>query len=254
VLLDSGNISDNPSPTGDIKTRALVEGMGLMGYQAANVGMRDMNMGYDSFAARIEDATFPFISSNIVRKDNGEPVFKPYTILNVEDRQGRKVRIGVLGVVRYNPVFLKSGPDETSMVIRRPEEVLEKYLPEVREKSDVIVLLAALHKADAKRITAMTDGIDVVLGSYGGAFSVRDEQSGGAWLFYTGNQGKRMGETRLYFNDDGELQDPISYMHFLTARYPGQEKMQEFVNGVTRKLNASKAAAKGGAAVSAGSH
>jgi 5'-nucleotidase/UDP-sugar diphosphatase len=254
VLLDSGNISDNPSPSGDIKTRALVQGMGLLGYKAANVGLRDMNMGYDPFAARIEGAAFPFISSNIVRKDNGEPVFKPYTIIDTKDRQGRSVRLGVLGVVRYNPVFLKAGPDGSSMVIRRPEQMLEKYLPEVREKADVIVLLAALHKADAKRITAMIEGIDVVLGSYGGAFSIRDEQSDGAWLFYTGNQGKRMGETRLYFNDDGELQDPISYMHFLTARYPGQEKMQEFVNGITKELNTSRAAAQGGAAAAAGSH
>jgi hypothetical protein len=28
VLLDTGSFSDNPSPTGDVKTRALLEAMG----------------------------------------------------------------------------------------------------------------------------------------------------------------------------------------------------------------------------------
>ncbi len=252
MLLDSGNISDNPTPAGDIKTRALVKAMGMLGYQAVNVGLRDLNMGYEPFARRTGGASFPFISCNIVRKDSGEPVFKPYTIVQVSTPGGRNVRVGVLGVVRYNPVFLKSGPDGSAMVIRRPEKMLEKYLPDVRKKSDVVVLLASLHKDDAKRIAAMLDGIDLVLGSYGGAYTVRDETVGGSWLVYTGNQGKRVGETRLYFGEEGRLEDPISYMHFLTARYPGDEKMQKFVNQVTVELNAAKAAEQGSAGDAAG--
>ena len=45
LLVDSGNFSDNPTPQGDAKTRALVEAMGKIGYAAANVGERDVKLG-----------------------------------------------------------------------------------------------------------------------------------------------------------------------------------------------------------------
>ncbi len=237
-MLDSGNFSDNPSPVGDIKTRALVDAMGRLGYQAANVGLRELNLGYDAFVERVKGAEFPFISSNVVRKDTGEPVFRPYVILDVEQSNGRTVKVGVLGMVRYNPVFLKAGPDGSNLVISRPETMLARYLPEVREKSDVVVVLAALHREDAKAIGGKVEGIDIILGAYGGAFSVRDEVVGDTWIFYTGNQGKRIGETRLFFDQQGELTRTLSYMHFLTDRYPGNQTMQDYVNGVTVKINA----------------
>ena len=216
--------------------------MGKLGYRAANVGLRDLNLGYDAFMKRIKGAAFPFISSNVVQKDTGEPVFKPYVILDVEMSAGRKLKVGVLGAVRYNPVFLKAGPDDSNLVIARPETMIGRFLPEVREKSDIVVLLAALHREDAKTIAGKVEGIDFVLGAYGGAFSVRDEVVGNTWIFYTGNQGKRVGETRLFFNGQGEMAKPLSYMHYLTNRYPDKQEMLDFVSSVVVKVNAAKGA------------
>ena len=34
--------------------------------------------------------------------------------------------IGVIGVVRYNPLFLKAGPGETSMVVGHPTEYVKQ--------------------------------------------------------------------------------------------------------------------------------
>jgi 2',3'-cyclic-nucleotide 2'-phosphodiesterase (5'-nucleotidase family) len=241
-LLDSGNFSDNPSPAGDVKTRGLLEGMGKLGYQAANVGLRDLNLGYDAFMERSKGAAFPFISANVVRKDTGEPVFRPYVIVDVKTGAGKSLKVGVLGAVRYNPVFLKAGPEGSNLIIARPETMIARYLPEVREKSDIVVLLAALHREDAKKIAAKVEGLDLVLGAYGGAFSVRDEAVGKTWIYYSGNQGKRIGETRLFFNEQGEMAKPLSYMHYLTNRYPDKQEMLDFVNSVIVKVNAAKGA------------
>ena len=217
--------------------------MGRLGYRAANVGLRDLSLGYDAFMERVQGAAFPLISANVVRKDTGEPVFQPYVILDVEQKGGKTLKVGVMGAVRYNPVFLKAGPDGSNIVIARPETMIARYLPEVREKSDVVVMLAALHREDAKSIGAQVEGIDFILGAYGGAFSVRDEAVGDTWIFYTGNQGKRIGETRLFFDEQGRLSKPLSYMHHLTNRYPDKQEMLDYVSSVEVKVNAAKAAA-----------
>ncbi len=228
---------------GDVKTGALVQAMGELGYRAANIGFRELNMGYDAFVKRVEGASFPFISANVVRKDTGEPVFQPYTILDMELHGGKTIKVGVLGVVRFNPVFLKAGPEGSNLMVARPETMIARYLPEVREKSDLVVLLAALHREDAKSIAGKMEGIDIILGSYAGIVSGRDIVVGDTWIFYAGNQGMRVGETRLFFNEQGGWEDPLSYMHFLTMRFPEKQEMLDYVNGVVVKTNAVKRAA-----------
>ena len=54
---------------------------------------------------------------------------------------GKPVRVGVLGVDRYSPVWQKAGPAGTNLGIAAPADMIATYLPEVRAKSDVVVLL-----------------------------------------------------------------------------------------------------------------
>jgi len=98
VLLDSGNFSDNPTEAGDLRTATLLQTMKKLGYRAVNVGERDLNFGYDDFVKRTEGLGLSFISTNIVKQGTKEPIFPPYTVVEVKGTSGKKVRIGVLGV------------------------------------------------------------------------------------------------------------------------------------------------------------
>ena len=236
MLLDSGNFSDNPTPAGEIKTRALVDAMGRIGYGAVNVGERELLMGYQEFVRKTEGATFPFVSTNIIRQDTKEPVFKPFTILEVGRGESRPaVRVGVLGVVRFNPLFLKSGPDKSNLVIASPRDMVKRYLPEARRRSDVVVLLAALPRDDARLLAREVPGIDFVMGAYGGAVTTSELKEGDARIVYAGNQGKELGETRLYL-EGNKVAASVSYMYNLSARYPDDEAMKQFMNEVASKI------------------
>jgi 2',3'-cyclic-nucleotide 2'-phosphodiesterase (5'-nucleotidase family) len=208
-----------------------------LGYRAANVGERDLSLGYDEFVRRTEHADFPFVSANIVRRDTREPVFDPYLILDVEtEASDEPVRVGVLGVVRFNPVFLRSGPDDSDLVILPPLEAVKRYVEEVRERSDVVVLLAAIHRDDAHIIAKEVPGIDIVLGSYGSIYSTREETEGDTLICYAGNQGRRVGESRVFVDEGGKVERVTSFMHILTARYPSDPEMQDYVMEVDRKI------------------
>ncbi len=241
LLLDSGNFSDNPTPDGEIKTRGLIEAMGRMGYQAVNVGDRDLNMGYEEFARRTAGAEFPFVSSNIVRRDSKEPVFDPYVIVEIASPDGgRRLKVGVIGVARFNPLFLKSGPDGGNLVILKGEEVVGRYVAEIRPQVDLVVLLAALHKEEAKRIIRAAPGIDLVVGSYGGMITAHEELEGSTRLLYAGNQGKRVGETRVYLDEQGTIRSADTIMHYLTGRFPANQAMLELVNRVSERAAIAK--------------
>lgn len=242
VLLDSGGLSDRPTPDGDVKTRGLVEAMNRLGYRVSNVGERDLTMGYDAFRSRTDHAKFPFISTNIVRKDTGKPVFEPYHVVQTKTRDGKPFRIGVLGVARYNPVFLKSGPDGSNLVIRNPKEAIAERMEALRAETDYIVLLAALAREDAVRIVREVPGIDLVIGAYGGVYTTREEREGDTLVVYSGNQGKRIGETRLYVGGDRDVESTSTYLYYLTSAYPGEPDWVEYVNDVLARASSATGA------------
>jgi hypothetical protein len=230
LIVDSGNFSDNPTPLGDLKTGALLEAMQMLDYGVVNVGERDVKHGYAKFAERVGETQLNFVSANIIDKATGEPIFEPHVVVEAAASDGgRKLRIGVIGVVRFNPIFQEAGPGESVMAIAHPKERIEAELAKLKQQEvDMVLLLAALHHDDAVRIVNEVEGIDFVVGSYGGYYTTRSEQVGQTWLLYSGNQGKRVGDTRVFLAPDGGVTDQRTRLHLLSSRYPSDDGMLAF--------------------------
>jgi hypothetical protein len=218
--------------------------MGRLGYGAANVGERDLKAGYDRLMARAGKAAFPLLSANILREDTGQPVFTPQTVVEALSPDGEhSLRIGLIGVARYNPLFRKPGPDGVNLVIEHPLEAIRRGLASLAEQNvDRVVLLAAMHREDARRILQEISGIDFIVGSYGGMASTQLDEGSGTWVLYSGNQGKRLGESRFCLDDGPEPRVPVHKLHYLTSLYPADPEMLAFVNEV--RPTAARAAAK----------
>jgi 2',3'-cyclic-nucleotide 2'-phosphodiesterase (5'-nucleotidase family) len=200
-----------------------------------NIGARDVRAGYPEFTQRIAGSKLEFVSANIVRQDTQQPVFKPRVMIEVPGgKQGKqKIKVGLVGVVRFNPLFLKPGPGGANLVIAHPVERVRQEVEALRgEGAQVIVLLAALHKDDATRIVEAVPGIDFVLGAYGGVFSPAAERVGQSWVAYSGNKGQRIGETRVFLDAERHVSREQTRMHFLTPIYPANRTMLDFVNAV----------------------
>jgi hypothetical protein len=218
-----------------MKTEALIKGMSMLGYAAANVGEREVRTGYDSFIERTGGADFPFISANIVRSDTKQPVFRPSIVIEVPGSEGEAgAKLGVVGVARFNPIFRKPGPDGTQLEIIHPVEAVRKEVASLRKQGvDLVILLAALHRDDARRIVREVRGIDFVIGSYGGVFMTEKEPSTESWILYSGNQGKQLGETRLFLEAGEQRADPVNKLHYLSNAYPTDPDMVRYVNSVS---------------------
>jgi hypothetical protein len=218
--------------------------MKRIGYSVVNVGERDIRLGWERFAARTQDSELAFISSNIVDKQTREQLFPPYDIVEVESPDGsRSKRIGVVGVVRFNPIFSKPGPSGAPMAIVHPVEPVRDAVAQLlAENVDMIVLLAAMHQADAGRLAREVPGIDFILGSYGGLFTDQPEKHGETVMIYAGNQGKRLGVARVFRGPTGDVSDVQSRLHMMNSRYPSEERMLEFVDQANGRADQAEAA------------
>ena len=236
LLLDAGNFSDHPTGEGEAKTHALVEGMNLLGYAAANVGERELAGGFDGFRRQTEGAKFPFLSANIVRKEDGKPVFSPSTVIEVPRANGDPVRVGVIGLTRLNPLLQKAGPDGSNLGIADPAKALEAVLPGVRAQADVVVLLAAMPESDARTLIGAHPGIDLVLGAFGGFVSPEERAEGKTAVRYTGVQGRVLGEVRVTLSPEGRPTATTSLMHQLDPRYPSDPQMATYLERTLASL------------------
>ena len=244
VLLDSGGFSDNPNEQGLRRTRTLLEGMAKLGYRVVNVSERDLALGYDEFRRTVDGTGLKFVSANVVKQGTADRVFPAYEVLEVPLPKGKPLRVGVVGITRFSPVWQKAGPDGSNLALAPPAEMLRLVLPEVREKSDVVVLLAAVNRDDAARLSREIPGIDLVFGAYGGIYDTTYRKDAGPPVLYTGNQGRFAGEMRVFLGADRRISDALPFLHHLVARYPENPEMLHWVE--TRKAqSAAKAPAAG---------
>jgi hypothetical protein len=217
--------------------------MKRIGYSVVNVGERDIRLGWEPFSKRTEGSDLEFISSNIVDKQTRKPLFPSHASVDVTSPDGSgSMQIGVVGVVRFNPIFSKPGPTGQAMAIAHPvEPVREAVAKLTAEGVDKIVLLAAMHRSDASRLATEIPGIDFILGSYGGLYTLKPERHGETVMIYAGNQGKRVGVTRVFLGPDGQMTDVQTRLHLMINQYPSDQAMLEFVDQANGRADQAQA-------------
>jgi hypothetical protein len=239
VLVDTGDFSSDPDEPGRIKNESLLEGMGAMGYDVLNVGLRELAGGLAAFRAAAAKSKLLFTNANFVYRDSGEPIFPPFVVREGKLASGRIVKIGYVGLDGFDSAFAKETPEGRVVVMRDPVEAAKLVMPAVRGRVDLLVLLGNLSLRDLTTVLSAAKGFDLALASYGPRLSEggRLESVVGVPTLYSGDQGKRMGEVRLRLGKKGDAPVMTSNQVFLTRRYPAEPKMQSLVDRTIARVN-----------------
>ncbi len=210
--------------------------MNLLDYTCANVGERELFLGYEEFKKISEQAKFAFVTANIVLQGTETSIAEPYRIQTVKAANGKTYSIAIMGLSKFNPAFQKSGPEGKNIVTVSPIDMAKKYVPEMQQKADIIVILAAMSKDETHLLAKEVPGINLILASYGGILSVAREVEGETEIVYAGNQGKRIAEIRLYMGDDKKVAEIMKQIHYLSPKYPDDPKLLELQNEAMKKV------------------
>ena len=245
LYADSGDFTGDPTVPGQRQTDALIEAMNQMGYKVAALGLRELIQGWEPFAARRARAKFPFVSANIVWQDTAQPVVDPFVIVSAPLRRGataKEVRIAFTGVTMNNPAFLKSGSDGRTIVTIDPIEAAAKIVPRMREKADVVVVLASIDLDKCRTLARRVKDVDLILGGLGATQSRPDDFPEDSLIGKTriqsiGDQGKNLGEVRLTFKDGRALGTVQRAVVGLTRDWPDQAELAALMTATRESIN-----------------
>jgi 5'-nucleotidase/UDP-sugar diphosphatase len=152
LLLDSGAVFAYQSDNAKLHLKA----MELMGYDALNLGIPELLLGKEFLERTSSQVTFPYIASNLLYGGSRLPWTREYVIKEVGG-----MKVAILGIL--DPDDLKSPPpdDVKGFTVISPKAALDRLLPEVRGKADLVILLSQLGEARTLALVEAARGIGI---------------------------------------------------------------------------------------------
>ena len=128
----------------------------LFRFDAGTLGNHDFDYGWQTAQQFLKIARYPMVSANVVDDSHRLIGRKPYVILKTNG-----VRVGVIGAMTADLDHLTTpktrGPWRALPVV----DAVRRYVPEVRSKSDIIVLLAHITTREEREVLASLPEVPV---------------------------------------------------------------------------------------------
>jgi hypothetical protein len=173
-----------------------------MGYEAVNVGERDLMMGFRFLSDLTRKAKFPFISSNLVDKKTRKEVFKPFVVKEVAG-----LKIGIIGLLddQFNPTIQERDP---GLAVLEPLSTSKLLAKNLREYCDLIIVLSQLGESRDKKLARENRDIDLILGGGGEAKRAVGEKVNEVPIYRMESRGGYLGRMDYFLAD---LRKPIKF-------------------------------------------
>lgn len=151
LLLDAGDtIQGTPlayyyakvEPITRSHVHPMAAAMNAIGYTAAVLGNHEFNYGLEILRTFERQLDFPLLAANAVDVASGLPAFEPYVIRTVWRTGGPPLRVGILGLTNPGIAVWDKAHVEGRMTFPGLVEQALHWVPEVRRKSDLVVVVA----------------------------------------------------------------------------------------------------------------
>ena len=149
LLVDAGDEMQGSLLSNLQKGAPTIATFNAMGYQVATFGNHEFDWGQQVLADRTTQATYPFVTANIVKNDTGtcstagwtKPDFAaaPYVVKEVAG-----VKVAFVGVTTQETPTITIASATAGLCFKDPAEAIEHYYADMTAAADVIVVLSHL--------------------------------------------------------------------------------------------------------------
>jgi len=204
-----------------------------MGYDAVNVGEKDLMMGFKFLSDLSQKANFSFISANLMDKKTRKEVRKPFVIKEIAG-----LRIGIFGLLddSFNPTLQEKEP---GLTISEPLSTSKALTKSLREYCDFIILLSQLGESKDKKLARENREIDLILGGGGESQRAVIERVNEIPIYRLEPRGGYLGRIDYSLVD---LKKPVKF--FISSERDEMEKRLERL--ITRSMQIKSEIAKSG--------
>jgi len=232
-LLDVGDHVDRFHPIAEaMMGSANVEMLNHAGYDCATLGNNEgITLSHEDLYHLYDHAKFDVVCANLENDQTENPSWlKPYSFLTTD--QGTK--IGIIGLTAPFKAFYEL----LGWNVYSPFQLLDDYLEEVFDQSDIVILLSHLGINDDQEIANRYTGIDVIIGGHTHHLFRDGELVGNTLLTAAGKHGAYVGEVALTWDKEkGELMQKEAYAYTLESQEEDEETRQMLDEYNTQAVN-----------------
>jgi hypothetical protein len=175
-----------------MKGELLARFMDWVGYDAVNIGEREIGFGLSYLRSLRQTLGARLVSANVRAVDGSELASRWVTCTM------GGLRLGITGIVDTG--FLKWTVVE-SLLVDDPAEVLPGAVAEMKRECDVVVVLACARAAVAEELGVLS-GADVVVARIGAPAESAGSE-GSPWILEAGRKGEKIGIASFEPRDNG---------------------------------------------------
>jgi 5'-nucleotidase/UDP-sugar diphosphatase len=226
LLLSAGDMIQGNPWANLFLGKSTIEVMNAMGFDAMVVGNHEFDFGPKVLKERMAQARFPMLGANV----KGVAALKPYVIKNLQG-----VRIAIIGVVTPETAVTTHPRNVAGLTFSTPESAVRKYLPELKRRADIVIVLSHCGFQADRELAARVPGIDVIVGGHSHTKILQPELEGQTIIVQAWEHAKALGVLNLKVKDgkiigfDGALQEispatgaPNVQVQEIVARYERQ--------------------------------
>jgi 2',3'-cyclic-nucleotide 2'-phosphodiesterase (5'-nucleotidase family) len=158
VLVDGGDEMQGSLLSNLYHGESVIGAFNAMGYSAATFGNHEFDWGQTVLNDRTTQATYPFVSANIVKNDTGTcstanwvipDTFKvvPYMVKTLNTTSGT-VKVGFIGVTTTETPIITVATATEGLCFKDPAASIVHYYDELKAQADVIVVLSHIGFSD----------------------------------------------------------------------------------------------------------
>jgi 2',3'-cyclic-nucleotide 2'-phosphodiesterase (5'-nucleotidase family) len=180
-----------------LKARMIVNAFNHTGCDAVAVGETDLALGSRFLLKMAEEAHFPFVSSNLVDRETRKSLFKPYVVRELDG-----LKIGIIALISRD-VFPTGGNQALKEFhLQDPSLTAERMVRELRDQTDLIILLSHMGHREDRRFAQRVKGIDIIVGGHTGAALYNPAVLNETLILHNSAHGKTLGSIEIDFSAD----------------------------------------------------
>jgi len=234
LFVDSG---DDLSPyPNEVLPEYVFKIFSMLDYDAMGIGDQEFVNGSSYINNIIEKKPYgelPFLATNLQLCDEKLcwDVTQPYMVKKI----GR-YNVGILSVV--SPDIFAFYPEKITkgLKIKDPVETLNTYIPEVRKKAGIIVIISHSGIEEDKKLAEAVDGIDVIIGGHSQTLLEQPVEINNTLIVQGGENGQRVGKLTLNFSEEGKRVSYNNEFIVLAKTIADDEAVRTLINKYNNRL------------------
>ncbi len=198
LALDAGDLLHGTPLVQAFKGEPMIELMNAAGYDAMTLGNHDFEWGMAALEKHAANADFAFLAANAEFSAGRD-------FSNVKShiiREFDGARIAVVGLATRQTEDYIWPPYLEGTRITPPADALAALMPELKEKSDFVIVLSHLGFEQDMLLAQNAPGIDMILGGHTHKAVYPPAKVGATEIFNAGSRGEAVGRIDLLFGFD----------------------------------------------------